>query len=155
MQRLWMGLVILFLAVATPTADGQVPASGAFKAEITAVTIPADRRPVVTFTVSDANGKPLELQDLDQQSVKFTIAALKTGKNGEADYHNYVLAKVAGKDFVFKGENKKPALAETLQPSSDSGGVFPVCAPAVLAIASPPRCRRILTPAGPTSSAPN
>jgi len=124
MQRLWMGFIILFLAAATPTADGQIPASGGFKAEITGVTIPADRRPLVNFTVSDANGKPLDLHDLDPQSVKFTIAALKTDKNGAADYHNYVLTKVAGKDYAFKGESKKPVLAETLQPSNDAGGVI-------------------------------
>jgi hypothetical protein len=34
---------------------------------------------VVTFKISD-QGKALELEDLDPNSVKFTVAALKTGK---------------------------------------------------------------------------
>jgi len=124
MHYLWIIFIGLFLAAATPAADGQVPAAGGFKAEITAVAIAADRRPVVTFSISDTNGKPLALENLDVQSVKFTIAKLTNGKNGEADYHNYVLANVAGKDYVFKGQTQKPALTETLQPSSDSGGTF-------------------------------
>ena len=155
MQRVWIGLVILFLAVATPMADGQVPASGAFKAEITAVTIPADRRPVVSFTISDANGKALELQDLDPQSVKFTIAALKTGNNGAADYHNYVLAKVAGKDYVFKGESKSRRWRRRFSREAIAAALLPVCAAALLATDSPARCRRISTRAGPTSLARN
>jgi len=124
MLHLWIIFIGLFLTTATPAADGQVPAAGGFKAEITSVAIPVDRRPVVTVSVSDANGKALDIQDFDPQGVKFTIAALTQGKNGEADYHNYVLAKVPGKEYVFNGESKKPVLAETLQPSRDSGGVF-------------------------------
>ena len=106
------------------TARGQSDPGGGLKAEIASVAIPADRRPVVTFKISDGKGRPLELGDLDADSVKFTIAALKAGKSGDSDYQNYVLTKVAGKDYVYKGDIRKPALAETLQPSFDQGGVL-------------------------------
>jgi len=62
---------------------GQSSAQSGLKATITAVAIPNDRRPVVTFKITDVKGKPLELDDLDPDSVKFTIAALRAGKNGE------------------------------------------------------------------------
>jgi OmcA/MtrC family decaheme c-type cytochrome len=101
------------------------------KAEISAVTIPANRRPVVTFKISDAGGKPLDLNSLDANSVKFTIAVLKPGKGGERDYQNYLLSKVAGKDYVFKGETRKPVRSETMQPDSDQGGTLARMRPGV------------------------
>jgi len=118
---------VLVIAVALSVvgvARGQSGPDDGLKAEITAVSIPADRRPLVTFKISDSKGRPLDLADLDADSVKFTIAALKAGKNGESDYQNYLLSKVAGKDYVYKGETRKPALAETLQPGFDQGGVL-------------------------------
>lgn len=95
--------------IAAPVC-GQGSAQSGLKAEITGVTIPANRRPVVTFNVSDAKGQPLEINDLDANSVKFTIAALKAEKNGERGYSNYILSKVAGKEYVFKDETRKPRL---------------------------------------------
>ena len=101
-MRLFRSLfLILALTLATaPAAHGQSAPDGSLKAEITAVAIPANRRPIVTFKIADAKGKPLDLDDLDPNSVKFTIAALTVAKSGERDYRNYILAKVAGKDFV-------------------------------------------------------
>jgi OmcA/MtrC family decaheme c-type cytochrome len=122
-------LRVQILVIAVPlsvvgAARGQSGPGDGLKAEITTVSIPAGRRPVVTFRISDGKGRLLELGDLDADSVKFTIAALKAGKNGDRDYRNYLLAKVAGKDYVYKGETRKPALAETLQPGFDQGGVL-------------------------------
>ena len=81
-----------FFVVATffmaSVAGAQYGADDGLKAEITAVSIPADRRPVVTFRISDGKGRPLELGDLDADGVRFTIAALKAGKSGETDYQN-------------------------------------------------------------------
>jgi OmcA/MtrC family decaheme c-type cytochrome len=125
MQFLSVLMITLVFSLATPSAArSQSGPNSGLKADITSVSISVNRRPVVTFSVADAKGKPLDLEDLDPNSVKFTIAALKAGKSGGSDYHNYILAKVAGKDYVFKGETKKPALAETLQPDSDPGGLL-------------------------------
>jgi OmcA/MtrC family decaheme c-type cytochrome len=132
MQLLRVLFPILALTFSTAAVShGQSAPDGGLKAEITGVTIPGNRRPVVTIKVTDAKGKPLDLEDLDSNSVKFTIAALKTAKSGERDYHNYILAKVAGKDYAVKGETKKPALAETLQPGADEGGVLTRARPGV------------------------
>ena len=78
------------------------------KAEITRVKIPRDRRPVVTFKIRDSKGKPLTIKDLDQRGIRFTMATIKVGKNGETSYHNYVLQKVKGNDYVYKGEKAVP-----------------------------------------------
>jgi hypothetical protein len=56
--------------------------------------------------------------------VRFTIAALKGSETGETSYHNYVLSKVAGREYVYKGERKKPVLPETSQPDYDREGSF-------------------------------
>jgi hypothetical protein len=76
----------------------QVPSSQALNTEISGVTIPADRRPVVTFKTSDGQGRAFELSDLDDGSIRFTIAAIKAETNGQTSYHNYILTKVAGKE---------------------------------------------------------
>ncbi len=81
-MRLSGALGLLFALMAAP-GYGQSSAQSGLKATITAVAIPNDRRPVVTFKITDVKGKPLELDDLDPDSVKFTIAALRAGKNGE------------------------------------------------------------------------
>jgi OmcA/MtrC family decaheme c-type cytochrome len=116
--------LVFVLALHGTSASAQVSAEGGLKAEITGVAIPADRRPVVTFKIADRAGKPLDVNELDADSVKFTIAALKVGKDGAREYHNYILAKVAGKEYVFGNQTRKPALAETLQPSADEGGTL-------------------------------
>ena len=129
-MRLSGALGLLFALMAAP-GYGQSSAQSGLKAAITAVAIPTDRRPVVTLKITDAKGKPLELDDLDPDSVKFTIAALRAGKNGERDYHNYILTKVAGKEYLFKGETRKPMMTETLQPDSDQGGKLARVGPGV------------------------
>ena len=132
-MRLLLLLILFFgLAVVVPSdVRGQSGPNGGLKAEIIGVSVPGSRRPVVAFKISDSRGKPLELEDLDPNSVKFTLAALKTGKNGDRDYANYILSRVAGKDYTYKGETKKPALAETLQPDVDQGGLFARLRPGV------------------------
>lgn len=125
--RLALGL---FLLLSVASVDGQESGSG-LKSEILNVVVSANRRPLVTFKISDLKGQALELEDLDPSSVRFTIAALKSGAAGELDYHNYVLSKVAGKDFVWRGQTRKPVLAEINQPGSDKGGVFAKVRPGV------------------------
>jgi OmcA/MtrC family decaheme c-type cytochrome len=94
------------------------------KAKIIAVTIPAHARPVVTFKIADSKGQPLELSDIDEGSVRFTMATIQAGPNGATRYYNYILTKVTGKEYVYRGEAKRPMLAETLQPDFDQGGAL-------------------------------
>ena len=160
MQYLRMPVFFVVAALfMVSVAAAQNPADDGLKAEITAVNIPADRRPVVTFKISDGKGKPLELGDLDADSVKFTIAVLKAGKSGDSDYQNYLLNKVAGKEYVYKGETRKPALAETLQPGFDQGGVLAKQRPGLFTYtfktALPANFARSATAAGPTGTSAN
>jgi hypothetical protein len=99
------------------------PAAGP-RAEIVGARIGADRRAIATIKLSDAKGQPLDLDNLDSDSVKFTIAVIRAVKSGETSYHNYILTRVTGNEFVYKGETRKPALTATLQPDFDRGGVF-------------------------------
>lgn len=57
-------------------------------------------------------------------NVKFTVAVIQTSKSGETNYRNYILTKATGKDYLLNGENKKPSVAETLQPDFDQGGAL-------------------------------
>ncbi|HEY3153167.1 MAG TPA: hypothetical protein VGK65_16030, partial [Candidatus Binatia bacterium] len=108
-MRRWQPLfLITLMLLGLVSAHAQSPLGG-LKAEITAVVIAANRRPVVTFNVRDIRGKPIDLDELDPNSVKFTIAAQKVGKSGESDYQNYILTKVIGREYVYKGETRKPA----------------------------------------------
>ena len=93
-------------------------------AEILGVRIPADLRPVVTFRIADSKDLPLELKDIDEERLQFTISVIQEEKNGSTRYHNYVLAKVSGHEYRYKGERKSPAIAETLQPDVERGGVL-------------------------------
>jgi OmcA/MtrC family decaheme c-type cytochrome len=109
----------------------QISAAQSLNSEITGVRILADRRPVVTFKINDRQGRALELSDLDDGSIRFTVAAIKADSNGQTGYHNYILTKVTGKEYVYKGEINKPVLPETLQPDFDNGGALTRLRPGV------------------------
>jgi len=107
------------------------------KLQIQAVDIPSDRRPVVTFRITDDAGNPLKLTDVDDLSkevpvpgvmnVRFTIAYLKTDADSKlTEWLNYVLAPVQGQPFTFKGELKQPFIAQGTQPNIllDMGGSY-------------------------------
>src|ERR1043165_7397148 len=89
--------------------------------EITNVTLKSDRRPVIEFTVKDAERHPIELSELDPESLQFSIATLKIAANGQSSYHNYILTNVKGEKYEFRGETRNPALAETLQRDVNRG----------------------------------
>jgi OmcA/MtrC family decaheme c-type cytochrome len=124
MMRLLGTIVWIVNIFMAGLVHGQAIQSGGLAVEIIGVTIRQDRRPVATFKLGDTKGHHVELSDLDPNSIKFTIAAIKADNTGATSYHNYILTKVSGKEYVFKGETKKPALAETLQPDYDQGGSF-------------------------------
>ncbi|HEY1234593.1 MAG TPA: OmcA/MtrC family decaheme c-type cytochrome, partial [Candidatus Binatia bacterium] len=108
-------------------------ATGAgLRAEIIEARIGADRRAVVTIQVTDDRNRALEIDDLDDGSIKFTIAALRADTRGESSYRNYILTSVEGKEFVFKGDKRQPALAQTLQPDFDRGGIIKQVRPGLL-----------------------
>ncbi|HXL08791.1 MAG TPA: hypothetical protein VN966_01070, partial [Candidatus Bathyarchaeia archaeon] len=92
-------------------------------AKITGVTIPTHRKPVVTFEIADSKGQPVDLSAIDEESIRFAIATLTAEASGESRYHNYILKRVTGKEYVYKGKVRNPALAEALQPDFDDGGV--------------------------------
>ena len=101
--QLSITLAILVLLWSTPLV---AQSNTGFKAEITGVKIGADGRAVVMFTNTDGQGKPFALIELGANSVKFTIAAIKADNTGATNYFNYILTKVSGKEYVFKGDTK-------------------------------------------------
>ncbi|MBI2918254.1 MAG: hypothetical protein HYY01_09685, partial [Chloroflexi bacterium] len=117
--------------------DAPIPPGPGLKMAITKAEIPADRKPVVTFTLSDGAGKPLKLADVDDFSkavpapgvmnVRFTIAYLKQDPNSKlTEWLSYVLAPGQGQPYTFKGEQKQPAIAQGTQPNIllDMGGSY-------------------------------
>ena len=118
--RVLLAALSLYFFQSIPVRAQSSPGEG-LKAEITGVKIPENRRPVVTFKISDGQGRPLDRTDLGE--IRFTIAKVQPSTIG-ASYYNYVLSKVPGREYVYKGERKKPAMAETLQPDYDRDGAF-------------------------------
>jgi len=112
-------------------AHAQPLQNGGLQVEILSVKIEQDRRPVATFRVTDGKGRPPRLEDISVDSVKFTIAALRNHKSGESEYRNYILNRVSGRDYFFNGENRKPAVTETLQPDFDQGGLLKQIRPGI------------------------
>ncbi len=105
-------------------------------AKITGVTIGADRKPVVSFTLADGKGQPLKISDLDGYP-SFTIAYVKVDAATKlTEYVSYVTADVKGAAFTFNGATKQPALAEVkarpgTDPQSTPAPVFPAAHPAI------------------------
>ncbi|MBI2864157.1 MAG: OmcA/MtrC family decaheme c-type cytochrome [Chloroflexi bacterium] len=119
-------MVVYQLVHSNSVVNGEsTPATGGVKLAITSASIPGDRKPVVSFKLTDAKGSPLRLTDVDANSLRFDIAVLKqeTG-TGRTFWENFVVNQVQGRDFVFKGETRKPALDTATQPGADSGGTF-------------------------------
>ena len=87
------------------------------------------RNPVVTFRIADDKGTPLDRTDLGE--LRFTIAAAKADGAGVTTYQSYVLSKVPGREYVYKGERGKPLLADTLQPDYGREGAFARLRPGV------------------------
>jgi len=85
-------LALLSVAVPQPSVYAQMDG---LKGNIVAA-IAVDRRPVVTFAITDAKGKPIDLVDLDVNSVKFTIAALRLSSAIE-DFVSYHLRRINNK----------------------------------------------------------
>jgi OmcA/MtrC family decaheme c-type cytochrome len=119
----WFSLMLIAGFAAAFAAHDAARAENALRVEIISVSVPSHNRPVVRFRVR-ANGKLLVREALDPGSVRFTIAKLKRFTNGETAYENYILTKISGEDYVLKGERRKPAVAQALQPDYDEGGML-------------------------------
>ncbi len=109
----------LLQATATP--------AGGVNIKITGVSIPNDRKPVVTFRLADDAGRPLQLSDVDQGSVRFTIARLETDtQTSTTQWVNFVTGTVQGRPYQFEGQTMQPVLPQAIQVLSamDSTGQF-------------------------------
>ncbi|MDO8750519.1 MAG: OmcA/MtrC family decaheme c-type cytochrome [Dehalococcoidia bacterium] len=117
--------------------DAPVPPGAGVNLAVTKVEVPADRKPVVTFTMTDAVGKPLKLSDVDDLShevpvpgvmnVRFTIARLQQDSQTKlTQWQTYILAPAQGQPYTFKGAQKQPAIAQGTQPNilMDMGGSY-------------------------------
>ncbi len=98
-----------------------VPPGPGLKIEITGVELPADGKPVVSLTLTDADGRALSGRPLEGAS--FAIAQIVVDEaTGLSKYQNLLIRKVEGRPYRVGGETRQPALANTTQPFADSGG---------------------------------
>lgn len=115
--------VLAILGVQTIFAQS-APADG-LRADIVKAEIPSDRKPVVTFSLTDASGSPLTLEQMDANSVRFALTRVeKDAQTGYGRLLNYVVTSATGRSYTFEGEDTKAALARASQAGYDSGGVF-------------------------------
>lgn len=111
-----------------PPGPGAVLAGPRIQAEILGVEMPGDRKPVVTFSITDENGVPLKMEDV--REVRFLLAALQVdSESGLTPYLNYVTRVAQGREYTFNGEARQPALSEAVQPTYDSGGEYTEISP--------------------------
>ncbi len=109
-------------AAGKPGAAFVLPGEG-LKVTITGVDLPAGGKPVVTLTLSDADGRPLTDKMLDGYG--FTIAQvtedLATHLTG---YQNLLVHAVKGQPYSADGKSFQPVEASADQPFADSGGTW-------------------------------
>jgi OmcA/MtrC family decaheme c-type cytochrome len=98
---------------------------------IDSVRIGGDRKPVVDFTLSDAEGKPLEIADLDGPP-SFVLGWIETDPStGLTRYQSHILRTVAGAPYTYNGQSLDPTLASATQVGTDQGGTFQTSKPGV------------------------
>jgi hypothetical protein len=86
--------------------------------------IPPNRKPVVIFEIADYEGQPLDLSDIDEGSMRFTVATLATEPSGESRYQNYILKKVTGK--VIQRERLQAQHKSVLSPKISGADSVPM-----------------------------
>jgi OmcA/MtrC family decaheme c-type cytochrome len=80
-----------------------------------------DGQPVVSLTLSDDVGRPLEVEQLESYS--FTIAQIEVDEStGLSRYQSLLVRQVEGQPFRTGGETVQPVLATASQAFADSGG---------------------------------
>ncbi len=99
-----------------------VPGAG-LKVKILDAKIPDNGKPVVTLSITDADGRPMSNKAL--QSYSFTIAQIVVDEaTGLSKYQNLLMRDVDGRAYTVDGKTVQPAAAKAKQPFSDSGGVW-------------------------------
>ena len=89
--------------------------------EITGVEFPADGRPVVTLTLTDADGRPLPAEALEGYG--FTIAQIVVDEaTGLSHYQNLLVRDVEGQPYTVGAESREPALTTAPQAFADNDG---------------------------------
>lgn len=99
-----------------------VPGPG-LNLEITSVEFPADGKPVVSLTLTDADGRPQKPEALEGYG--FTVAQIVVDEDtGLSNYQNLLVREVEGQPFTVGGETRQPALAKATQPFAESDGTW-------------------------------
>ncbi|MDP2731141.1 MAG: OmcA/MtrC family decaheme c-type cytochrome [Dehalococcoidales bacterium] len=103
-----------------------IPPGVGLKSTITKVEIGADRKPIVTFTLTDEKGTPLKISDLDGYP-SFTLAYIKEDPTSKlTQYVSYTVGDVKGASYTFKGAEIQPVLAEVIgRPGFDPRATTP------------------------------
>ncbi len=117
-----------------PAGSAGVASAGvpdpSLQVKVLRVEIPADRKPLVSFNLTDGKGNPLRTQDV--REVRFLLAALKVdNETGLTSFQGYSLRTVNGSTYVYKGATRQPTLARATQVTYDSGGTFNQTGPGI------------------------
>ncbi|MBI4469992.1 MAG: OmcA/MtrC family decaheme c-type cytochrome [Acidobacteria bacterium] len=109
----FFGLVLVQYPFDSQARDTLQPTRPGLNIEISSVTIPADRKPVVTFKITDNAKLPLDINGVltvGPVAMSFLIARIDPGN---AQYTNYITRSATG-----------AVLGTVQQPTADSGGRF-------------------------------
>ena len=99
-----------------------VPGAG-LKIKILDAKIPDNGKPVVTLSITDADGRPMTNKALETAS--FTIAQIAVDEaTGLSKYQSLLTREVDGRPYVVYGKTIQPAMAKAKQAFADSGGVW-------------------------------
>ena len=105
------------------TGRSALLAAAGLALEITEVSIPDDRRPLIKLTIKDGSGHALDRtggMTPGAVSVNFVLAHLSTADGSVGEYVPYNTASVNGATV----ENTPPALASALQPRAENNGTW-------------------------------
>ncbi len=97
--------------------------------EIEDATIGGDLRLVVEYLLSDDEGNPVDVLDLDG-APRFGFARIDTdAMTSRTRYQSYVVITAQGQDYVLNGMSRTPALMSATQAATDSGGTTEMVEP--------------------------
>lgn len=104
-----------------PPGEAFIPPGPGLNAAITTVEFGANGKPQVTLTLSDNQGQPLTVEDLEGYG--FTIAQIVVEEDTEISHYQSLLIREAeGAPFTVDGEEIEPAMATATQAFADSDG---------------------------------
>ena len=115
-------------AAGAPGKDGApavvaLPPGPGLIVKITGVEFPSDGKPVISLTITDAEGHPQKATALEGYG--FTMAQVVEDEITKlTKYQNLLTRDVKGQPYNAGGETKEPALATATQAFADSGGAW-------------------------------